>query len=110
AVLLRPGAADLHVSLGIALHKYGDTSAAIAEFETALHLEPTNVSALYDFGSALEAGGQRDEAIRKYRQALEVRPDAAAVHNNLGVALRKVSGFGQEGLGHLRRAVELDPD
>ncbi len=49
-----------------------------------------------------------DEAVRYYSVALGLRPEAAAVHNNLGAALHK-SGRRAEAIAEYRRASELSP-
>ena len=53
--------------------------------------------------------GQVDEAIAHYRKALEIKPDYAEAHNNLGNAL---AGRGQvdEAIAHYRKALEIKPD
>ncbi len=53
--------------------------------------------------------GQVDEAIAHYRKALEIKPDYAEAHNNLGLAL---AGRGQvdEAIAHFRKALEIEPD
>ena len=56
---------------------------------------------------ALAARGQFDEAIDHYRKALEVKPDYAEAHYNLGIAL---AGRGQvdEAIGQYRKALEIN--
>ena len=53
--------------------------------------------------------GQVDEAIAHYRKALEIKPDYAEAHYNLGIAL---AGRGQvdEAIAHYRKALEIKPD
>jgi Flp pilus assembly protein TadD len=50
-----------------------------------------------------------DEAIAHYRKALEIKPDNAEAHKNLGVAL---AGRGQldEAIAHFQKALEINPD
>jgi predicted O-linked N-acetylglucosamine transferase (SPINDLY family) len=50
-----------------------------------------------------------DEAATCYRRALELKPDYAEAHNNLGVAL-KDQGRLDEAVACYRRALELKPD
>jgi tetratricopeptide (TPR) repeat protein len=52
--------------------------------------------------------GSVDEALRAYQQALELRPDYALAHNNLGAILFQRGELDQAGI-HLREAVRLDP-
>ena len=53
--------------------------------------------------------GQFDEAIAHYRKALEIKPDYAGAHFNLGMAL---AGRGQfdEAIAHFQKALEIKPD
>ena len=55
------------------------------------------------------AAEQFDEAIAHYRKALEIKPDNAEAHDNLGIAL---AGRGQvdEAIAHYRKALEIKPD
>ena len=53
--------------------------------------------------------GKLDEAIACYRRAVELKPDYAEAHNNLGVPL-KDQGKLDEAVACYRRAVELKPD
>ena len=53
--------------------------------------------------------GKLDEAIACYRRALELKPDYAVAHNNLGNAL-KDQGKLDEAAACYRRALELKPD
>ena len=57
----------------------------------------------------MAARGQLDEAIAQYRKALEIKPDYAEAHYNLGIAL---AGRGQidEAIDHYRKALEIKPD
>ncbi len=60
-------------------------------------------------GLRLHQAGDLTGAVACYRRALSVRPDAAAVHVNLGSALRDL-GQAEAGIGHLRIALRLTPD
>ena len=53
--------------------------------------------------------GQIDEAMAHYRKALEIKPDYAEAHNNLGIAL---AGRGRidEAIAHYRKALEIKPN
>jgi predicted O-linked N-acetylglucosamine transferase (SPINDLY family) len=48
-------------------------------------------------------------ALGFFEQALQLRPDAAPLLNNLGIALREL-GRPQEALAHYERALQLQPD
>ena len=53
--------------------------------------------------------GQLDEAIAHYRKALEIKPDYAEAHNNLGNALAS-RGQVDEAIAHYQKALEIKPD
>jgi serine/threonine protein kinase/Tfp pilus assembly protein PilF len=50
-----------------------------------------------------------NEALGYYRAALALRPEAAAVHYDLGRLLRVQLGRPDEAIGHLQQVVRLDP-
>ena len=52
--------------------------------------------------------GQEAEAVEQFRRALELRPDFATAHNNLGIALRELGQF-DEALEHFRRPSSSSP-
>ena len=60
-------------------------------------------------GRSLLPPGRIDEAIAHYQKALEIRPDYAEAHNNLGIAL---AGRGRidEAIAHFQKALEIKPD
>ena len=49
-----------------------------------------------------------DDAIGHYRQAIEIKPDSALTHNNLGNIL-EAQGRIDEAVEHYRRALKIDP-
>ena len=58
---------------------------------------------------AFKDQGKLDEAVACYRRALELKPDFAEAHNNLGIAF-KDQGKLDEAVACYRRALELKPD
>jgi tetratricopeptide (TPR) repeat protein len=52
--------------------------------------------------------GKTGDAIREYERAIDIKPDYALAHNNLGDALLRV-GRTSEALQHFREALRLDP-
>ncbi|NJK63613.1 MAG: tetratricopeptide repeat protein [Synechococcaceae cyanobacterium SM2_3_1] len=61
--------------------------------------------------AAIAAGEAEDwgQAVDLYRQALELEPNNAGLHNNLGVVLRR-QGDLSTAIAAYRRATELDPN
>ena len=58
--------------------------------------------------AALARRGQVDDAIAQFQKVLEIKPDDAEGHNNLGLAL---AGRGQvdEAIAHYQKALEIKP-
>ena len=50
-----------------------------------------------------------DAAIAHYRQALQINPELALAHNNLGMALRS-KGQSVEAVEHFRHVLRIEPD
>ena len=50
-----------------------------------------------------------DNAIQKYKQALELNPDNVEAHQKLGFLFYNVKGQTQEGMTHLLRTLALEP-
>ncbi len=63
----------------------------------------------YHMGLALSAQGKFDEAIRHYRQVLEIKPDDWQAHYGLGLALQS-QGRLDEALLHYRQALQAEPN
>jgi tetratricopeptide (TPR) repeat protein len=70
---------------------------------------PASAAALVNRGLTLAEQGNLDEAIDCWREAVRVRPDLPAVHNNLGVALTQ-QGDLDEARKSLEEALRLQPD
>jgi len=63
----------------------------------------------YNLGTAFQAQGKLDEAIKCYRKALKIKPYDLNIHGNLGSALQLQGKF-NEAIIHHRRAIEIQPD
>ncbi len=64
---------------------------------------------IFDLAWEAAEQGRHEEAISGWRRALELSPNDARVHMNLGVSLTRAGRAG-EAMAHYRKAVELDPD
>lgn len=63
---------------------------------------------LLDLASDLATQGKIDEAAAEWKSVLEIDPQNASAHNNLGAALT-LEGKTAEAMKHLREAREIDP-
>ena len=84
-------------------------SAAIAEWEKALQLDPEDAKAHYNLALDLTREGKLDEAIPHFEKAVLEDPRFAEAHNNLGIACVQ-TGRIDEAVTHFQKAVELEPD
>jgi Flp pilus assembly protein TadD len=84
----RPTAETLN-GLGYVLARQGQAEEAIAEFRKAIDVDPKFTPAYNNLAEALVQQGRLEEAAEFYRRSLAEKPNAA-VHNALGVVLRKL--------------------
>jgi tetratricopeptide (TPR) repeat protein len=111
ALALSPGSAQFHFALGSAYHQAGWDESAVAEFQTALELDPALPQAALmreNVADYFFNAGQMDIAIEQYQKALAINPHLAAAQYNLGLALYK-TGHADEAIPHLQKALELQP-
>jgi serine/threonine-protein kinase len=99
----------VHVTLGLLDSGTGRYAEAIAEFESALKLDPVSAEAYRGLASTYEALGQLDRAESTYERAIELRPDDWSSHNQLGVFHFRRGRY-EEAEREFRRVVELTPD
>ena len=64
------------LSRGNVSQREGNLKAALLDYESAVHLKSDNVPALYQYGLALLADGQRQEAERTFDRLVKVAPDS----------------------------------
>ncbi len=90
--------AGIEISQGNALFSHGEPAMAAEHYRAALELDPGNVTAHMNLGSALNNLRRFEEAARHYERALALDPRNPLAHRNLGNTL--------QGLGRLEDAVE----
>ncbi len=86
----------------------------------AIASTPNNYIAHTNLAQTLTHAGRFAEAIAECQEALKIKPDFAAAHNNLGVALLRDKQSGDGALGHdgavdeaieqYREALQINPD
>ncbi len=59
-------------------------------------------------GNAFDENGERERAIKEWRETVELNPDHAAAHFNLGIAFSE-AGETDLAIEQLREAIRLDP-
>ena len=109
-----PGSWLAHNNLGTILQvKPGGLGEAIAEYKTALQLQPQYAQAHFNLASALsllDDPGRVPEIISEYQAALRINPGYAEAHSNLGGVLSRIPGRMNEAIAEYETALRLDPD
>ncbi len=109
AVELNTLIAPAHVTMGLIRGGTGDAQGAIAEFERALSLEPTNAAAFRGLASTyadLEKPAQADST---YRMAIAMKPDYWGGYNELGLFYFKKGNYAGA-VTQFQKVIELTPD
>ena len=108
-LFFKPGYAEAHNNLGVALAAQGRIDEAVARYECALSLKPDSVDAHNNLGVALAAQGRVAEAMSLYERVLALNPRHAGAHHNLGILLA-AQGRMDEAVVHYERTLLYKPD
>jgi tetratricopeptide (TPR) repeat protein len=87
----------------------GHLPEAIAEYQEALRMNPTDLNTHNRLGLALAQQGNLDGALAQFKENLQIAPESAQGHNNFGNALAK-SGRLVEAIDQYELALQLTPD
>ncbi len=107
ATRLYPRDAGAHFNLGLAYGAMGKQD-EIAEYKRTIEIDPDYVPAYLNWGGALYAKGQYEEAIELYRQGINVNPLNASLHYSLSIALDRINKQ-QEAEAEMALARKIDP-
>lgn len=99
--------AELHNLLAQVEEKDGNFVAAVNEFETAAHLEPSE-SNIFDWASELLVHRTLEPAIEVFRQGAERYQDSSRMAIGLGMACYSLGKY-DDAVKSLLRAADLDP-
>lgn len=105
---LRPDFAIIHYDLALAFENAGRNEDAKQEFSATQRLDPSFHKTLNANGLRYAKEGKFDIAIWSYQKALQLKPEFAEAHYNLGLALRKVKQE-TEAQSEFEIAHKLDP-
>jgi len=108
ATQLYPQDAGAHFNLALA---YGATGNAeeISEYRRTIEIDPDYVLAYLNWGGALYEKGQYEDAIKIYREGIDVNPLFASLHYSLGVALEQEKKTA-EAEAEMALAAKIDPN
>jgi Flp pilus assembly protein TadD len=70
---------------------------------------PSDFTAHFNLGAALQQKGKIEEAVVHFRKALQANPQSYLAHTNLGAALQKLGQSGQA-MNHYLQALRIKPD
>lgn len=87
----------------------GHAAEAIQELRTILEQDTSNAAAYELMGAALDMSGNHDAGIACLERAVELEPDRASYHFNLGCALEKKPDL-SKAIAQFRLAVQSDPN
>jgi predicted TPR repeat methyltransferase len=90
-------------------HQAGDLRQAEALYRLVLADDPNHVEALSRLGLVCQMQDRLAECIDLYQKCLQLKPDIAVVHNNLGTALASCGNHDQA-ITCYQEAVRLQPD
>jgi Flp pilus assembly protein TadD len=93
AVEKDPTFIEARFALAQALLAHGDFDAARSEFETVVKQAPGRADAVNGLGITFLRQGQTSQAIVRFDQALELKPDFAEAAENLRIARASESRF-----------------
>jgi arylsulfatase A-like enzyme/Tfp pilus assembly protein PilF len=96
---------EVRIKLGQYLAESGQAAKAIALLERDTGQDP---DALIALGNAYVGAGRNADAVRTFRQLLDLDPNNALAYQNLGTAQLQAKSL-TEAEASLRRAVQLDP-
>ena len=106
---VEPNQADALHLLGVIAPKWASTRLPSSTLDGRSGCKAVRPSSITTWGKPIVPCGRIPEAVACYRRALELKPDYAEAHNNLGNAL-KDQGKLDEAVACYRRALELKPD
>jgi tetratricopeptide (TPR) repeat protein len=103
AGILKLGA---YLNLGALLKQKGDLEGAIAQYEAAARIDPTQPMTYFNLGVVHRARGYLEPALRAYEYAIVLDPNYGVAYQNLGVVLFKLGRL-PESKRALEKAIAL---
>ena len=108
ALEARPGYPDALKNLGVALAAQGRHAEAAQHFDESMAGQRDPL-ALFQLAASLSRVGKVEEAIGRYREALQIRPDFPEARNNLANAL-EATGRTREAKDEFLVALRMHPE
>jgi tetratricopeptide (TPR) repeat protein len=106
---LSPGNTDVALQLALCLHKFGELAAARAELEPILASNADSANLWFAYGLICQDSHDMAAAITAYRRTLDLSPELAEAHVNLGICLQQTGDIAAA-KAMFGRAMRLRPD
>ncbi|MBF0357198.1 MAG: tetratricopeptide repeat protein [Magnetococcales bacterium] len=94
---------------GISAHQSGQLNRAMDLYKIVLEVQPENIVALSNFGTALQSLGALDEAVDIYQKVVAIKPDYPEALFNLGNILKDQNRL-DEAVGSFIKAITIRTD
>jgi protein O-GlcNAc transferase len=104
-----PGTAQSAYEVGRQAVESKDYAAAIAAFTLAIELDPSRADAHYSLGLVFRTRERWVDALSAFRHSISTPAAPAEAYCQVGELQMEVFGQVSEAVGHLRRAIEVDP-
>ena len=104
-----PGNVNANFTMGQALARQGQWSAALPYYEKANHIRPDHAYTHNNLGDTLMHLARVPEAVEHFQRAAALEPDYADARLNLGLALARLDRI-DEAIGQFAESVRLKPD
>ena len=101
--------AETYFTWGNTKYYLGDYKGAIADYDSAIRLNPDNANTYYNRGTAKGDLGQHFAAIADFDIAIRLKPDYAEAYNNRGIVKGKL-GQHSAAIADFDTAIRLKPD
>ncbi|HXI42992.1 MAG TPA: tetratricopeptide repeat protein [Bryobacteraceae bacterium] len=108
ATRLYPEDSDAHFNLALAYGAMGNAE-EVAEYRRTMEIDPDLVVTYINWGAALYEKGQYQDAIKVYRQGINVNPLLASLHYSLALALEQEKKTA-EAKAEMALARKIDPN
>jgi len=109
-IRILPDHADSHNILGRIYGRRSQQEEAIQEFQMATKLEPEVSDFHFNLGVELFKAKRYEEAVVSFNEAVKLNDKSVLAHKNLGLILFHRLNRKKEGISHLKKTLELNPE
>jgi tetratricopeptide (TPR) repeat protein len=105
----QPKSSELYTQLGQVYRAKGDSDSAIAAFQKATELAPSQAFPVTLLAISLDGAHRREEAKKNYQRALQLEPENAPLLNNFAYLLAQTGTNLDDALQLAQRALRKQP-